>query len=81
MHDWQAYTNWSDLFLHSIGSYAMLKYILNKKIVLREVVEAQLVEQLFPIPKVCGLTPVISKIYIEHLLTSYYQLYWKDENK
>ena len=60
---------------HIPTSLCYAKIYSEQKIVLREVVEAQLVEQLFPIPKVCGLTPVISKIYIEHLLTSYYQLY------
>ena len=30
---------------------------------------AQLVEWLLPIPEVCGLNPVIGKIYIEHLFT------------
>ena len=34
-----------------------------------EVVMAQLVQQLLPIPEVRGSTPVISKIYIEHLFT------------
>ena len=33
----------------------------------REVVVAQLVERLLLIPEVCGSTPVIGKIYIEHL--------------
>ena len=33
------------------------------------VVVAQLVERSLPIPKVHGLNPVISKIYIEHLFT------------
>ena len=33
----------------------------------REVVVAQLVEQLLSIPEVRGSTPVIGKIYIEHL--------------
>ena len=32
-----------------------------------EVVVAQLVERLLSIPVVCGLTPVIGKIYIGHL--------------
>ena len=31
---------------------------------------AQLEERLFPIPEVCGSNPVISKIYIEHLLST-----------
>ena len=30
---------------------------------------AQLAERLLPIPEVCGLNPVIGKIYIEHLFT------------
>ena len=30
-------------------------------------VVAQLVKQLLPTPEVCGLNPVIGKIYIEHL--------------
>ena len=34
-----------------------------------EVVVAQLVEWLLPLPEVCGLNPVIGKIYIEHLFT------------
>ena len=33
----------------------------------REVVVAQLVEWSLSIPEVCSLTPVISKIYIEHV--------------
>ena len=35
----------------------------------------QLVERLLLTPEICGLNPVISKIYM------YYQLYWKDENE
>ena len=35
----------------------------------REVVVAQLVEQLLLISEVCGSNPVIGKIYIEHLFT------------
>ena len=35
----------------------------------RAVVVAQLVEPLLPIQEVCGLNPVIGKIYIEHLFT------------
>ena len=46
----------------------------------REVVVAQLVEQLLPVPEVRGLNPVISKkIFISNicLLSA---VYWKDEN-
>ena len=39
-----------------------------------EVVVAQLVERSLSISEVRGLTPVIGKIYIEHLFV-YYQLY------
>ena len=35
----------------------------------RAVVVAQLVERSLLIPEVCGLNPVIGKIYIEHLFT------------
>ena len=34
-----------------------------------EVVVAQLVERLLPIPEICSSNPVIGKIYIEHLFT------------
>ena len=33
------------------------------------VVVAQLVEQLLPLPEVCGSNPVIGKIYIDQLFT------------
>ena len=36
-----------------------------------EVVVAQLVEQSLSIPEVSGSTPVISKIYIEHLFVNF----------
>ena len=41
---------------------------------------AQLVERSLLIPEVRGSTPVIGKIYTEHLFV-YYQLYLKDEKK
>ena len=37
----------------------------------REVVVAQLVEQSLSIPEVSGSTPVIGKIYIEHLFLNF----------
>ena len=40
--------------------------LLELKIILAVVV-AQLVEQLLPIPEVCGSNPVINKIFIEHM--------------
>ena len=39
------------------------------KIIIREVVVAQLVERSIPIPEVPGSTPVTGKIYIEYLFT------------
>ena len=42
---------------------------MHKIVYIRAVVVAHMVEWLLPIPKVCSLTPVIGKIYIDHLFT------------
>ena len=41
----------------------------------------QLVEQLHLIPEVCGSTPVIGKIYIEHLFISLFIINCIEETK
>ena len=44
-----------------------------------EVVAAKLVERALPMPEVHGPTPVISKIYIKHLITCLLSTVWKDQ--
>ena len=48
---------------------------------LREVVVAQLVEWLLPIPEVRGLNPVIGKNLFILNICLLSTVYWKDENK
>ena len=45
--------------------------------IIREVVEAQLVERSLPTHEIRGSNPVLGKLYIP----IYCQLHWKDENK
>ena len=51
-----------------------------KKLYIRGVVVAQLVEWLLPTPEVGGSNPVNWKFLYRHLFV-YCQLYWKDEIK